>query len=138
MSLTSGLLTSGSVARRTNLPRWRLLYLIEKGDLPGPSLQVPGRRLFTAEDVERILEAFRESVRALQDGGFFPGEPLPDRGEFPLTEAQQEIFLASKLDEHACRACNEALSVELRGTLDVERLREAIDRLIAALAGAAT
>jgi hypothetical protein len=42
------------------MPRWRLLYLIEKGKLPGPSLQVPGRRLFTEADVQQILRRLEE------------------------------------------------------------------------------
>jgi hypothetical protein len=36
------------------MARQRLLYRIERGDLPGPSYEVPGRRLFTEEDVQRI------------------------------------------------------------------------------------
>lgn len=60
MSLTSELSTSGAVARRAKLPRWRLQYLIEKGDLPGPSFEVPGRRLFTNKDVEVILATLKE------------------------------------------------------------------------------
>lgn len=54
------LFTSGQVAARINLPRWQLLYLIEHGDLPGASVQVPGRRLFTVDDVHRIIEAMEE------------------------------------------------------------------------------
>jgi hypothetical protein len=34
-----------------------LLYLIERGELPGPSHTVPGRRLFTPEDEQRIHAA---------------------------------------------------------------------------------
>lgn len=45
---------SGAVADRVQLPRWRLLYLVERGVLPGPSLQAAGRRLFTDDDVRRI------------------------------------------------------------------------------------
>jgi hypothetical protein len=48
---------SGEVAAQVGVPRWRLLYLIDKGEVPGPSLQVPGRRLFTADDVQRIADA---------------------------------------------------------------------------------
>jgi hypothetical protein len=51
------LLTSGQAALRVGLPRWRLLYLIEKGEIPGPSYQVPGRRLFTPADLDRIAQA---------------------------------------------------------------------------------
>jgi DNA-binding transcriptional MerR regulator len=67
--MSMALHTSGSVAGRTGLPRWKLVYLIETGGLPGPSHQVPGRRLFTDEDVsaiERTLAArpdLRESCR---------------------------------------------------------------------------
>ena len=46
--------TIGPVAAELEMPRWRLAYLIERGDVPGPSLQVPGRRLFTRADVEQI------------------------------------------------------------------------------------
>ena len=49
----------GSVAGRLGIPRWKLAYLIERGDLPGPSLQVPGRRLFSEEDVEQIKLALK-------------------------------------------------------------------------------
>jgi len=48
------LYTSGVVADRVHLPRWRLLYLVERGVLPGPTYTVPGRRLFTADDIRRI------------------------------------------------------------------------------------
>ena len=50
-------LTSGQVAAQVGVPRWQLLYLIERGEVPGPSVQVPGRRIFTAMDVRRIAEA---------------------------------------------------------------------------------
>jgi DNA-binding transcriptional MerR regulator len=49
--------TLGIVAERLSVPRWKLAYLIERGDVPGPSLQVPGRRLFSDQDVTRICEA---------------------------------------------------------------------------------
>ncbi len=83
------------------------------------------------EDIEAILKAFRETVTELQQGGFFP-KPLVDEelSSFALTEAQQELFLASQLHDDACRACNEALTIDLKGALDVERLKQAIERLI--------
>jgi hypothetical protein len=57
---------SGAVARRVAVPLWRLLYLIDRGDLPGPSYQVPGRRLFTEEDVLAIARELvaRPELRA--------------------------------------------------------------------------
>jgi hypothetical protein len=49
--------TTGSVATQLGVPRWKLSYLIERGAVPGPSLNVPGRRLFSGDDVERIRRA---------------------------------------------------------------------------------
>ena len=54
--------TIGVAAERLALPRWKLAYLIERGAVPGPSVVVPGRRLFTESDVEAIR-------RALAQGG---------------------------------------------------------------------
>jgi DNA-binding transcriptional MerR regulator len=48
------LLTSGQVADAIGLSRSRFLYLVEHGDLPAPSHAVPGRRLFTNDDLENI------------------------------------------------------------------------------------
>ena len=52
--------TSGEVADKVGEPRWRLAYLIEKRVLPGPSFQVPGRRLFTSADIEKIVRALAQ------------------------------------------------------------------------------
>jgi hypothetical protein len=46
--------SSGAVAAAVGLERWRLLYLIERRVVPGPSLVVAGRRLFSDDDVDRI------------------------------------------------------------------------------------
>jgi DNA-binding transcriptional MerR regulator len=60
--------TIGTVAIEVGVPRWKLAYYVERGMVPGPSLQVPGRRLFTMEDVERIREALaRLSERRLPE-----------------------------------------------------------------------
>jgi hypothetical protein len=60
LGMTITLYTSGQVADRVALTRAEFLYLIETAQLPGPSVQVPGRRLFTEEDVRRIAEALAE------------------------------------------------------------------------------
>lgn len=58
----------GSVAERIGIPRWKLAYLIERGDVPAPSFQVPGRRLFSEQDVVRIIQA----LKARQDASLAP------------------------------------------------------------------
>jgi DNA-binding transcriptional MerR regulator len=54
--------TIGAVARQLGIARWRLAYLIERGYFPGPSLQVPGRRLFSEEDVDCIRKALESQI----------------------------------------------------------------------------
>jgi hypothetical protein len=81
-------LTSGQVAARLGVPRWRLLYLIEKGVVPGPSVQVPGRRLFTPADVERIAQVFEERPALRRECQQPPAtraavEGRPDEGSRP-------------------------------------------------------
>ena len=52
--MTKKFRTSGQVAQQVGIPRWKLLYLIERGVLPAPSAEVPGRRLFTDADLAAI------------------------------------------------------------------------------------
>jgi len=47
---------SGETAQQLGMSREHLLYLIDKKLVPGPSFRVPGRRLFTPADIERISE----------------------------------------------------------------------------------
>ena len=60
--------TSGEVAAELGLPRWQFLYLLDRENLPGPSYAVPGRRLFTARDVENIREALAKYRRRRSSG----------------------------------------------------------------------
>lgn len=48
---------TGEAARQVQVPRWKLIYLLERGAIPGPSIELPGRRLFSAADIDRIREA---------------------------------------------------------------------------------
>lgn len=48
----------------------------------------------------------------------------------PLTEAQMEVWAAAELSEDASRAFNQVLTVRLRGTLQTDALRAAIQELV--------
>ncbi len=80
MSTPAPLHTSGAVSERVRLARWRLLYLIERGVLPAPTFQVPGRRLFTDGDIRRIeaVLATRPELRGPE--GDAPPGASPARG----------------------------------------------------------
>lgn len=60
MNMSNELIGSGAVARRVGLERSRFLYLLDSKQLPEPSFNVSGRRLFTAEDVRRIEAALAQ------------------------------------------------------------------------------
>jgi hypothetical protein len=57
--------TSGEVAAEVAMPRWQLQYQIETKQLPGPSCTVPGRRLFTADDIRNIKAALLKRAESL-------------------------------------------------------------------------
>jgi amino acid adenylation domain-containing protein len=100
----------------------------------------------TDEDIAQVVEAFKESVRALQAGGFLPtlqdnAQPVPEAASLevvatfmpsyaPLTAAQQELLLASALSEQASTACHESVSVEIKGDLQPETLHQALGMLL--------
>lgn len=95
------------------------------------------------DDIKKIITAFKESVIELQDGGFFPAPIDGGNGEsnkaeniefksnqFPLADAQKEIWLASQISEVSNCAFNESNNIEFKGKMNVEAFRRAFDRLI--------
>jgi DNA-binding transcriptional MerR regulator len=74
----SGFRTIGAVATELGLPRWQLAYRIERGDLPGPSAQVPGRRLFSAADIERLRAALATLSNSTSASDPTPANPGED------------------------------------------------------------
>ena len=101
----------------------------------------------TNEDLDQIFEAWSESIRDLQDGGFLPVkeglQKLPSQapatlevvaslmpGYAPLTGAQQELLLMASMDEEASTSCHESISVEIRGPLEMECLHAALGLLV--------
>ncbi len=92
----------------------------------------------TDADVDFVINAFRETIAALQDGGFFPRlsistetEAAPGvRGPFPMTEPMSELWLASLLGEEANLAFNEMLQLRLEGSIDLAAVRRALQDLV--------
>lgn len=84
----------------------------------------------TEEDIAAIIQAFRESIEALQDGGFFPRASIQETPpSFPLTDGQQEILLASKMSADANRAFNESVTIKISHAPETATLEAAIRRL---------
>jgi amino acid adenylation domain-containing protein len=114
----------------------------------------------TEADFTRLLAAFRDSLQAMVDAGFLPppsgsGAKMGGSGsdrqlkapvneservpvtansagvdQFPLTEAQKEIWLAAQMGGAAAVGYNESLKLEFRGDFDTELFRAAIQRVI--------
>ncbi len=93
------------------------------------------------EDLQRIVDAFRDTLQALADADLLPnhlsnsGTPVVDNTKtaelIPLTESQMEIWLAAQLSDAASCVFNEAVTVELTGTLNSTALERALDQLVA-------
>ena len=95
------------------------------------------------DDIKKIIDAFKESVVELQENGFFPspldgGNGFKNKSEvtelksnqFPLADAQKEIWLASQISEASNCAFNESNNIEFKGKMNVEAFKRAFDRLI--------
>ena len=74
--------------------------------------------------VGAVLDAFRDSIAALQDGGFFPGG---ERGDLiPVTPEQEELLIASAMGDEYSRAFNESISILFDGQLNRDALAAAV------------
>ncbi|TWT93637.1 non-ribosomal peptide synthetase [Neorhodopirellula pilleata] len=94
------------------------------------------------QDVQRIIDAVKDSCNEMRRGGFLPERPESDekqvslgnatdalkkkRSRFPLTEAQLEIWITSQMGDEASCSYNEPFTVRFRGNLNVERLCNSI------------
>ncbi|HEX2746795.1 MAG TPA: aminotransferase class III-fold pyridoxal phosphate-dependent enzyme, partial [Verrucomicrobiales bacterium] len=85
----------------------------------------------TQDDLDAVLAAFRESVVAMQDGGFLPRPAVPVALDVPTTPAQREMFLQSQLSVDASLACHESLTIRLRGKVDAGRVAGTLDQIVA-------
>jgi amino acid adenylation domain-containing protein len=84
----------------------------------------------TTGDLAAVLSNFRESILAMQSGGFLPSN-TPVAITVPTTPAQREMFLQSQLNTDASLACHESLTICLRGKVDSFRVSTALNRVIA-------
>ena len=94
------------------------------------------------QDIEEIVQKFERSIVEMQEAQFLTGAYSGSRAApgatsseslatAPMTEAQREIFLAAMLGEDASCAFNESFNWYLRGPLEVDSLRQAVNAVIA-------
>lgn len=119
-------------------------YLREKGVLAWEGRTLYFTIAHSDGDLDRMITAFKESVREMQEGGFLPetpasakpfaeaaaaGPPFPRYDSAPLTEAQHEMILAAIMDDDANCVYNQSITVDLRGPLNVPALLKSIEHL---------
>ncbi|PRH84434.1 non-ribosomal peptide synthetase [Labrys okinawensis] len=100
----------------------------------------------TDEDVARIVQAFRESIEAMQADGMLPGGPPLSGGDdkteaaakaaaitgpIAPTASQTEVWLSAQLGDEASCAFNESISLSFDGPLDEVALRASLNDVIA-------
>ncbi|MEJ2538830.1 MAG: aminotransferase class III-fold pyridoxal phosphate-dependent enzyme [Gemmatimonadota bacterium] len=88
----------------------------------------------TEADLERVLQAFRDSIAFLQESGIVParaldGDTRPSR-EVAFTRSQMEVWLATRLSPEASRAFHEQVIYDLDGPVDLHALRHAVQRVV--------
>lgn len=111
----------------------------------------------TEEDLAKLTDAFRAGLADMRSGGFLaassettgkstktvehdrPGrierpaaasaDSAATAAEFPLTEAQKEIWLAAQMGGDSVVAYNESMKLEFRGAFDPDRFRLAVQQL---------
>jgi amino acid adenylation domain-containing protein len=93
-------------------------------------------------DIDRIYQAFKESLEALQSVGILgtpQNQPVEvamasteaGGGSVPLTENQLEIWLTAQLGDAASCAFNESVSLRMQGTLNEPTLHGALNQIVA-------
>lgn len=101
----------------------------------------------TDDDVERIVQSFKQSVIEMQEAGFFqkPADatqtaavPSATREiskpelvlEAPLTEPQLEVWLSDQIGEEASCSYNESFTLHIRGRVNTSALKAALQEVV--------
>ena len=114
----------------------------------------------TDADLERVVEAFKESVADMQNAGFFSKPGVTESGviesiaasaetgttntaatlpvapaapvteEVPVTEPQLEVWLSDQLSDEASCCFNESFSLRMKGKVNEQALKDAVRSLV--------
>jgi glutamate-1-semialdehyde aminotransferase/acyl carrier protein len=88
----------------------------------------------TEQDLELVLQAFRDSIAFLQESGIVPARALDGHvggpREVSFSQSQMEVWLATQLSPEASRAFHEQVIYDLEGPVDIHALRHAVQRVV--------
>ncbi|MCB0167205.1 MAG: amino acid adenylation domain-containing protein, partial [Anaerolineae bacterium] len=105
----------------------------------------------TDEDLEYVTQAIQDTIEELRQAGFLPptrysgipkyipepasppsSSPLPtEPDDIPLTEAQQQLWVLSQIDEQGSLAYNTFVAAQLKGRLNLEAMHQAVQHVVA-------
>ena len=91
----------------------------------------------TADDIENIIQAVKDTVKDLRRGGFIPGGPdSPDDGGHnktgihELSPEQKQLVLASHYGNEASAALNQSIMLKVKGKLQHTPLKQAVRHIV--------
>ncbi|ASF29003.1 peptide synthetase [Bacillus amyloliquefaciens] len=91
----------------------------------------------TADDIENIIQAVKDTVKDLRRGGFIPGGPdSPDDGGHnksgihELSPEQKQLVLASHYGNEASAALNQSIMLKVKGKLQHTPLKQAVQHIV--------
>ncbi|MBD2776534.1 non-ribosomal peptide synthetase/type I polyketide synthase [Iningainema tapete] len=103
----------------------------------------------TNEDIDKVVTAVKEAIMELRQAGFFENAKPPQSKKreesdrfvdedgrsnlnqrFSTSEAQRQLWLLSELDKTASASYNVTTSLELRGSLEISSLQQAINEVV--------
>lgn len=144
---------------RFNIPREEkyleliFYHLVEKGIYIWEGANFFLSTAHTEEDIERLIQAVKESVADLRRGGFLPDLPDPvedsrtsgatpivatptvaqaePQRPLPLTEPQRGLWVLAQFGADEARLYNEALAMRFQGPFQMQAMRAAFQAVVA-------
>ncbi|WP_412676924.1 amino acid adenylation domain-containing protein [Bacillus siamensis] len=91
----------------------------------------------TADDIEHIIQAVKDTVKDLRRGGFIPeGPDSPDdgghnkSGAYELSDEQKQLVMASHYGNEASAALNQSIMLKIKGELQHTPLKQAVRHIV--------
>lgn len=105
-------------------------HLVEKGIYIWEGRNCFLSTAHTDADIDLLFNAVERSVAEMKAEGFLPTTHKAEPIRFPLTEGQQQVWLASQIGTAASVAYNESMTLKARGKLNVEAMRRSVEKLV--------
>ncbi|MGG1243184.1 amino acid adenylation domain-containing protein [Bacillus cabrialesii] len=91
----------------------------------------------SADDIEHIIQAVKDTVKDLRRGGFIPeGPDSPDdgghkeSGNYELSPEQKQLVMASHYGNEASAALNQSIMLKVKGELQHTPLTQAVQHIV--------